>query len=66
MQAMEFSKGSGSALGLSLAPDSVDAFAQEFLLVKVALLDWRAKHGSRCETVLLTVVSAPDQHSTRP
>ena len=62
MQAMEFSKGSGSALALSLAPDSVDAFAQEFRQVKAALLDWRSKHGSRCETVMLTVVSAPEHH----
>jgi hypothetical protein len=62
MQVMEFSKGSGSAVGLSLAPDSADAFAQELRQVKAALLDWRAKHGSRCEMVMLTVVSAPEHH----
>ncbi len=62
MQAMEFSKGSGSALALSLAPDSADAFARELRQVKAALLDWLAKHGGRCEMVMLTVVSAPEHH----
>jgi hypothetical protein len=62
MQVIEFSKGSGSAVALSLAPDSADAFAQELRQVKAALLDWRAKHGGRCEMVMLTVVSAPENH----
>jgi hypothetical protein len=62
MQVMEFSKGSGVALGLSLTPDSADAFAQELRQVKAALLDWQAKHGGRCELVMLTVVSAPEHH----
>jgi hypothetical protein len=54
MQVMEFSKGSGSAVALSLAPDSADAFTQELRQVKAALLDWRAKHSRRCEMVMLT------------
>jgi hypothetical protein len=62
MQIMEFSKGSGSAVALSLAPETADAFAQELRQVKAALLDWRAKHGGRCEMVMLTVVSAPEHH----
>jgi hypothetical protein len=62
MQIMEFSKGSGSAIGLSLAPDSADAFAKDLRQVKMALLEWRAKHGGRCEMVMLTVVSAPEIH----
>src|SRR5262245_66622137 len=62
MQVMEFSKGSGSAVALSLAPDSAEAFAQELRQVKAALLDWRAKHGGRCEMAMLTVVSAPENH----
>jgi hypothetical protein len=61
MQVLEFSKGSGSAVGLSLAADSADAFAQQLREVKAALLDWRAKHGDRCEMVMLTVAS-PRQH----
>ena len=62
MQVMEFSRGSGSAVALSIAPASADAFAQELREVKTALLDWRVKHGGRCETVMLTVVSAPQIH----
>lgn len=63
MQVMEFSKGSGSAVALSLAPDDVEAFAQELRQVKAVLLEWRAKHGGRCEMVMLTVVSAPENHT---
>lgn len=62
MHVMEFSKGSGSAIALSLAPDDSNAFAQELRQVKAALLDWRAKHGSRCEMVMLTVVTPPEYH----
>jgi hypothetical protein len=63
MQVMEFSRGSGSALTLSLAPDSAEAFAQELRQVKAALLDWHSKQGSRCELIMLTVVSAPEHHA---
>jgi hypothetical protein len=59
---MEFSKGSGSAVALSLAPANADAFAQELREVKAALLKWRDKHGRRCEMVMLTVVSALEHH----
>ena len=62
MQVMEFSKGSGSAVALSLAANNADALAEEMRQVKAALLDWRAKHGDRCEMVMLTVVSAPEHH----
>jgi len=63
MQVMEFSKSSGwSAVALSLAPDSADAFAQEIRQVKAALLDWRAKHGGGCKMVIITIVSAPENH----
>src|SRR4051812_13636753 len=62
MQVMEMSKGSGSAIAISLAPASADAFAQEFRQVKQALLDWRAKHGRRCEMVMFSVVSAQEHY----
>src|SRR5262245_25585496 len=63
MQVMEFAKGSASAVAFSLAPASAAAFAQELRQVKGALLGWRAKHGERCEIVMLTIVSAPEHHS---
>lgn len=62
MQVMEFSKGRDAALGITVAAESVDAFMAEFRNVKAALLDWKAKHQDRCERVLLTVVSAPENH----
>lgn len=62
MQVMEFSKGRDVALGITVAPDSVDAFMSEFRNVKTALLDWKAKHQDRCERVMFTVVSAPENH----
>ena len=62
MQVMEFSKGRNAALGITLTPESVDAFMAEFRNVKAALLDWRAKHQERCERVMFTVVSAPENH----
>jgi hypothetical protein len=34
----------------------------EFRNVKAALLDWKAKHQDRCERVMFTVVSAPENH----
>jgi len=64
MQAMEFSKGRDAALGITVAPDSVDAFMAEFPNVKAALLDWKAKHQARCIRVMITVVSAPENHET--
>lgn len=63
MQVMEFSKGSGSALAVTLPIDNPEALNGEFRQVKAAILDWRAKHGPRCEMVMLTVVSAPEHHS---
>jgi hypothetical protein len=62
MQVMEFSKGRDAALGITVAPESVDAFMAEFRNVKAALLDWKAKHQDRCERVIFTVVSAPENH----
>lgn len=62
MQVMEFSKGRDAALGITVAPESVDAFMAEFRNVKAALLDWKAKHQNRCERVMFTVVSAPEHH----
>jgi hypothetical protein len=62
MQVMEFLKGRNAALGITVAPESVDAFMAEFRNVKAALLDWKAKHQDRCERVMFTVVSAPDNH----
>src|SRR5262245_28022525 len=62
MQVMEFSKGRNAALGITIAPESIDAFMAEFRNVKVALLDWKAKHQDRCERVMFTVVSSPENH----
>jgi hypothetical protein len=62
MQAMEFSKGRDAALGITVAPDSVDAFVAEFRNVKAALLAWKAKHQDHCKRVMFTIVSAPDNH----
>jgi hypothetical protein len=63
MLVMEFAKGSAKALALEFYPENGDAFARELRRVKLALLDWKAKHGDRCETVMFTVVSAPEHHS---
>ena len=41
----------------------MDAFTRELPKVKQALIDWKAKHGSRCEMVMFTVVSAPEHHT---
>jgi hypothetical protein len=62
MQVMEFSKGRNAALGVTVAPESVDAFRAEFRNVKIALLDWKTKHQDRCERIMFTVVSAPENH----
>jgi hypothetical protein len=63
MRAMEFSKGPARALALEFYPESVDAFAQELPKAKAALVDWKARHGGRCEMVLFTVVSVPEHHA---
>jgi hypothetical protein len=60
---MEFSKGRARALALEFYPDNVDAFRRELPKVKPALLNWKAKHGSGCEMVMFTVVSAPEHHA---
>jgi len=39
MQVMEFSNGQNSALGITIAPESVDAFLADLRNVKAALLD---------------------------
>jgi hypothetical protein len=62
MQVTEFAKGSRYALGLTIAPPSLEAFAGDLRTVKLALLDWRAKRASGCELVMFTVVSAPELH----
>jgi hypothetical protein len=62
MQVMGFSKGRDAALGITVAPESVDALTAEFHNVKAALLKWKAKHQDRCERVTFTVVSAPENH----
>ena len=63
MRVMEFSKGRARALALEFYPDNVDAFRRELPKVKPALLNWKAKHGSACEMVMFTVVSAPEHHT---
>jgi hypothetical protein len=63
MQVMEFSKGPARALALEFYPENVDAFTRELPKVRPALLDWKAKHGSLCEMVMFTVVSAPQHHT---
>jgi hypothetical protein len=63
MLVMEFSKGPARALGLEFYPENADAFTRELSRVKPALLDWKAKHGSGCEMVMFTVVSAPEHHT---
>ncbi len=62
MRVMEFSKGRHVALGITVAPESVDAFLAELRNVKAALLDWKAKHQDRCERVIFTVVCSLDNH----
>jgi hypothetical protein len=57
MKVMEFAKGRGSALAITLAPENADAFAREFRQVKQALFDWKAKHGSHCDMVMFSIVS---------
>jgi hypothetical protein len=63
MLVMEFSKGSARALALEFYPENVGAFTRELPRLKPALLDWKAKHGSACEAVMFTVVSAPEHHT---
>jgi hypothetical protein len=63
LQVMEFAKGSARALALEFYPEDVDAFTRELPKARLALIDWKAKHGSRCEMVMFTVVSAPQHHS---
>jgi hypothetical protein len=62
MQVMDFSRGQNAAIGITITPKSLDAFMAEFRNVKAALLDWKAKHKDRCERVMFTVVSAPQDH----
>ena len=59
---MEFSRGRNVALGITLAPESVDAFMAEFRHVKAALLDWKARYRDRCERVMFTVVAALEDY----
>jgi hypothetical protein len=63
MQVMRFSRGSARALALEFHAENVEAFVQELPKAKAALLDWRAKDGTRCEMVLFTVVSASEHHA---
>jgi hypothetical protein len=63
MLKMEFFKGPARALALEFYPENVDAFTRELPKVKPALINWKAKHGSRCEMVMFTVVSAPEHHA---
>jgi hypothetical protein len=63
MQVMEFSKGSGSAIAISLAHPSPHAFAEEFRQIQQALLAWRAKHGRHCEMVMFSIVSGPEHYA---
>jgi len=67
MQAQEVSRKSGFfkkayGLSISIAPESQEHFMQELRLVKEALVNWKGKRGSSCETVMLVVVSEPDLH----
>ena len=63
MQVMEFSKDTGKAIGITIAPESVEAFMTELRDVKAALLDWKAKHQNRCDLVMFTVVCNPEIHA---
>ncbi|HEX5446981.1 MAG TPA: hypothetical protein VFW87_24410 [Pirellulales bacterium] len=63
VQIMELSKGSGFALALITTPATGDAFADEMRVAKQALLDWKAKRGSRCNRVMFTVVCESDHHA---
>ena len=63
MQVMEFSKDTGKALGITIAPESVEAFMAELRDVKAALLDWKARHQNRCDLVMFTIVCNPDNHA---
>jgi len=64
MQALEFrdKKTGVRAMGLVLAPDSLDAFVKELRTVKLALVDWTAKHGAGCKRVMFTVVADATLH----
>ncbi len=63
MRVMEFSKGPALALAFEFYPENVDAFTRELPKVRPVLLDWKANHGSRCEMIMFTVVSAPQHHT---
>jgi hypothetical protein len=63
MQVIEFSKGSDTAIGVTVAPESVEAFMAELRKVKAALLDWKSKHQNRCELVMFTIVCNPEDHA---
>ena len=60
---MEFSKGSESALALTITPANANVFAKEMRTVKAALLDWKAKYSDRCGRVMFTVVCEAEHHA---
>ena len=62
MLVMEFAKDSAQALALEFYPENAEAFSQKLPAVKAALLEWKAKHESRCEMVMFTVVGAAEHH----
>jgi hypothetical protein len=57
MQVLEFSKGAGFALGVVLAVESPADFLVQMREIKAALLNWRSKHGDRCELVMFTITA---------
>jgi hypothetical protein len=62
MNAMEFARGRESALGLTMAPDSVEAFAADIREAKAALFAWKRKHQTSCAMVMFTIVTDPANH----
>src|SRR5262245_13486423 len=59
MQALEFrdKKTGVRALGVVVAPGSLDAFVEELRTVKLAVVEWKAKRGAGCKRVMFTVVA---------
>ena len=63
MKPMEFAKGRSRVLAISMAPATTDAMGAELNQAKEAILQWKAKHNEHCDMLMLTVVSAPENHT---
>lgn len=50
------------AIGLTLAPESLNDLPAELRLAKEALLGWKDRWGSNCDLVMWTIVMDPADH----